>query len=69
MRLIYEGGIPQGLSVPGARSLRIDGREAVAVIDSFDPAVTPKVLEGLGASRTVVEGLRLEDIFVEVVGS
>jgi len=69
VRLIYEDGIPQGLAVPGARSLRLDGREAVALFDRFDPTETPKGLAELGASRTVVEDLRLEDIFVEVVGS
>jgi len=69
VRLIYEDGIPEDLAVPGARSLRLSGREAVAVFDCYDPTETPKVLAGLGASSTVVEGLRLEDIFVEVVGS
>jgi ABC-2 type transport system ATP-binding protein len=69
VRLIYEGGIPEGLAVPGARSLRLNGREAVAIFDAFDPAETPMGLAGLGASSTVVEDLRLEDIFVEVVGS
>jgi ABC-2 type transport system ATP-binding protein len=69
VRLIYEDGIPQGLAVPGARSLRLSGREAVALFDRFDPTETPKGLAELGASRFVVEDLRLEDIFVEVVGS
>ena len=69
VRLVYEDGIPPGLAVPGARSLRLDGREAVAVFDSFDPDETPKAIAGLGASSTLVEDLRLEDIFVEVVGS
>ena len=49
--------------------LRLRAGEAVAVFDNFDPAETPKGLAGLGASSTVVEDLRLEDIFVEVVGS
>jgi ABC-2 type transport system ATP-binding protein len=69
VKLIYEGGIPADLIVPGARSLKRSGREAVALFDNFDPTETPKALAGLGASRTVVQGLRLEDIFVEVVGS
>jgi hypothetical protein len=67
--LIYEDGIPKDLVGPGARSLRLNGREAVALFDRFDPAETPKGLAELGASRCVVEDLRLEDIFVEVVGS
>jgi ABC-2 type transport system ATP-binding protein len=69
VRLVYEDGIPQDLTVPGARSLRRNGREAVALFDHFDPTETLKVLAGLGASSTVVEELRLEDIFIEVVGS
>ena len=69
VRLIYEGGIPEHLVVQGARSLRYNGREAVAVFDRFDPSETLKGLAGLGASSTVVEELTLEDIFVEVVGS
>ena len=69
VRLTWEDGAPEGLVVPGARSLRRDGREAVAVLDAFDAARTPEALSGLGASSTVVEDLRLEDIFVEVVGS
>lgn len=69
VRLIYEGGVPEGLAVPGARSLRLNGREAVAVFDRFDPIETPKGLAALNASGTVVEELTLEDIFVEVVGS
>jgi ABC-2 type transport system ATP-binding protein len=69
VRLIYEDGVPQDLAVPGARSLRLNGREAVAVFDEYDATETPKVLAGMGASQTVVEELRLEDIFIEVVGS
>jgi ABC-2 type transport system ATP-binding protein len=69
VRLIYEDGIPEDLVVPGARSLRRNGREALAVFDRFDPAETLEGLAGLGASNTVVEELTLEDIFVEVVGS
>jgi len=69
VRLIYENGIPADLAVPGARSLRRNGREAVAILDRFDPTETPKGLAQLNASRVVVEELTLEDIFVEVVGS
>lgn len=69
VRLIYEDGIPEKLVVPGARSLRLNGREAVALFDRFDPIETPKELVRLGTSGTVAEELTLEDIFVEVVGS
>jgi len=69
VRLIYEDGIPKDLAVPGARSLRSNGREAIALFDRFDPTETPQRLAALSASKTVVEDLTLEDIFVEVVGS
>ena len=69
VRLIYEDGIPEDLVVPGARSLRRNGREAVALFDHFDPGHTLESIAGLGASRTVVDELTLEDIFVEVLGS
>lgn len=69
VRLIYEDGIPSDLAVPGARSLRRNGREAVAVFHDFDPAHTPDRLADLNPSRIVFDELTLEDIFVEVVGS
>ena len=69
VRLIYEGGVPEDLVVPGARSVRRNGREAVALFDRFDPAHTLESIAGLGASSTVVDELTLEDIFVEVLGS
>jgi ABC-2 type transport system ATP-binding protein len=67
VRLVFEEGVPESLSVPGARSVQSNGREAVAVFDAFDATETPRRLEGVGASRMLIEELTLEDIFVEVL--
>lgn len=67
VRLVFEDGIPETLTVPEARSLRRNGREAVAVFDRFDVNETPRLLANLGASNVVIEDLTLEDIFVEVL--
>lgn len=67
VRLVFEEGVPESLSVPGARSVQSNGREAVAVFDAFDADETPRRLEGVGASRMLIEELTLEDIFVEVL--
>jgi ABC-2 type transport system ATP-binding protein len=67
VRLVFEEGVPESLSVPGARSVKANGREAVAVFDAFDADETPRRLEGVGASRMLIEELTLEHIFVEVL--
>ncbi len=67
VRLVFEEEVPKALSVPGARSVRSNGREAVAVFDQFDADETPRRLGDIGASNILVEELTLEDIFVEVL--
>lgn len=66
-RLVFEHGIPETLTVPEARTVRRNGREAVAVFDQFDANETPRLLAGVGASNVLIEDLTLEDIFVEVL--
>ena len=67
VRLIFEDGIPGQLSVPGARRVRTNGREALAIFDQFDANETPRRLADVGASSVLIEELTLEDIFVEVL--
>ena len=67
VRLVFEEGVPEQLSVPGARRVSSNGREAVAVFDQFDANETPRRLAEVGASTMLIEELTLEDIFVEVL--
>ena len=69
VRLVFEEGVPEAFTVPQARSVRTNGREAIAVFDQFDADETPRCLAEVGASSLQVEDLTLEDIFVEVLGS
>lgn len=69
VRLVFEEGVPDAFTVPQARSVRTNGREAVAVFDQFHAEETPRRLADLGATNLVFEDLTLEDIFVEVLSS
>lgn len=69
VRLVFEGAPPENLLIPGARSVKSNGREAAIVMDCFDPATSPQAFRSTGATNVTVEELTLEDIFVELVGS
>jgi len=64
VRLIFDGGLPDPLEIPGSISLQVNGREAVAVFDQFHAEKTVAGLSHLNASHLLVEELSLEDIFV-----
>ena len=66
---LFEDGVPEAFTVPHARSVRTNGREAIAVFDQFDAHETPRRLAEVGASSMLIEDLTLEDIFVEVLAS
>lgn len=68
-RLVFPDGVPKELSIPGARSIKSNGRETLATFDAFDPEETPRLLHQCGAANFSIEELTLEDIFVEMVGS
>ncbi len=69
VRLVFEDGVPEAFTVPHARSVRTNGREAIAVFDQVDAHETPRRLAEVGASSMLIEDLTLEDIFVEVLAS
>jgi ABC-2 type transport system ATP-binding protein len=67
VRLIFEDGVPADIRIPDALSVRIQGREVVAVYDAFEGDETLAALARLNPSHHLVETLTLEDIFVERV--
>jgi len=68
-RLVFDEGVPSGLTIPDSLNLRVNGREAVVTCQHFDSLKTPDELKKTGASNVIIEDLSLEDIFVDLVGS
>ena len=69
VRIVFENGIPEGLDLPGSIDTKLNGREAVAVIDNFNEEVTLSQINEFDPSHVVIEDLSLEDIFVARVSS
>lgn len=67
-RLLYDGDAPTDLSVPNIVRTQTSGREAILVVDNFDPEITPMLLGRLGATQVAIENLSLEEAFVELAG-
>lgn len=68
IRLTYEDAAPTDLTAPNLVRSQVDGREAILVVDQFDPDITRQQMETLGAATVAVENLSLEEAFVELAG-
>ena len=68
VRLLYDDAPPAGLRCGGLLRAQSDGREALLVLERFDPQRTPAELAALGARSVTVEDVSLEDAFIELAG-
>lgn len=68
IRLVYEQHAPASLALDGMISFKREGREAVVVMDDFDPDSTSTLAQRAGATQALVEELTLEEAFVELAG-
>jgi ABC-2 type transport system ATP-binding protein len=66
VRLLFAEGPPEGLTIPGSRQVRVDGRTVEAVVYPWDHA-SEEAVKTCGASDVEISALSLEDIFVSFV--
>jgi ABC-2 type transport system ATP-binding protein len=66
VRLTFANGPPEGLTIPGARQIRVDGRTVEAVVYPWNHA-SEEAVKTCGASDVEISALSLEDIFVSFV--
>jgi ABC-2 type transport system ATP-binding protein len=68
VRLVYDGQVPAQFDCTGLLHSRANGREAVLVLDGYEPERARAELARLGAAGVEVEDLNLEEAFIELVG-
>jgi ABC-2 type transport system ATP-binding protein len=67
LRLRFPGEAPLRVEIPGAVCTRRSGRELLVTVDRHDDAMVPALERRLGA-QIEVRRLRLEDLFIDLVG-
>ena len=66
VRLLFDEGPPEGLTIPGSRQVHVDGRIVEAVVYPWD-AASEDAVKTCGAQHVDITALSLEDIFVSFV--
>ena len=66
VRLLFADSPPEGLTIPGSRQARVDGRMVEAVVYPWDSA-SEDAVRTCGAQHVDIAALSLEDIFVSFV--
>lgn len=64
VRVVFDAGIPDAFTLDGIISTKLNGREAIATFENFDPEESLVQINAFDPSHVFVEDLSLEDIFV-----
>jgi ABC-2 type transport system ATP-binding protein len=67
LRFIFRAAAPETLALPGLVYLRRSGRELLATVTGYDPAITVQLAASLGA-EVEAQPIGLEDLFIDLVG-
>jgi len=67
LRLLFDGGSPEHLDVPGLLAVRRSPREMLLTVIGYDQEAINRLAETLGA-RIEIQALNLEELFIDLVG-